>query len=317
MSKKLSLFLCMVILYTGLVSPLFALEKVKLGSSVKLSPAFYLPVLAAEEKGFWKANGLEVEWVPFKGGTAQMRAVAAGAISIALSGSDQPMLASERGLPLIMVSDLCPSYPIYIYVKADSPYRHMRDLKGKRIGLPTKLGIPHTYARIMTSAFGIEKEVRFVATGGVRETIAGLRVNAYEAVSQPLTTMARLKAKGGLRSLASSADHLPKPWTDLVVFARKDFTKSKPAVVRQTLKGLLQSVNFIQKDPRWAVEKMKSFSRFPEKAAKLVQEDFQFTTDGRLDQKAVENLRTTLIKYGVLTEKAPPADKLFTNQYLP
>ncbi len=193
----------------------------------------------------------------------------------------------------------------------------MRDLMGKRIGLPTKLGIPHTYARIITSAFKMEKDVRFVAAGGVRETIAGLRVGAFEAVSQPLTTMARLQVKGILRSLASTVDYLPKPWTDLVVFARKNFTRSKPDLVRKTLRALLQSTNFIQKNSRWTVDKMKSFSRFPEEAAKLVQKDFQFTTTGRLDRKAVENLRKVFIQYGVLTEKAPPVDQLFTNEYLP
>src|SRR3989304_1514214 len=106
MKDKLLLFLFLMVLVVGVVSPIFAQEKEKLGSAIKLSPAFYLPVLAAEEKGFWKDNGLDVEWVPFAGGAAQMRAVAAGAIGIAYSGPDEPLMGAERGLGVIIVADL-------------------------------------------------------------------------------------------------------------------------------------------------------------------------------------------------------------------
>lgn len=43
-----------------------AVEKLDLGTSIKFTPAYYLPILAAEDKGFFKEQGLEVEWVPFQ-----------------------------------------------------------------------------------------------------------------------------------------------------------------------------------------------------------------------------------------------------------
>src|SRR3990172_7385604 len=166
-------FLFLAGLYLGLASPGLALDKVKLGTSVKVFPIFYLPPLTAEERGFWKANGREVEWVPFIGGAPHTQAIAAGAISIGLTSADLPLMAADRGLPVIMVAELVPSLPFLMWVRANSPYRHPKDLRGARIAVTT-LGAaaPHTFARIIMKAHGMEKEVRFVGAGGVPNQMA-------------------------------------------------------------------------------------------------------------------------------------------------
>lgn len=316
MGKKIFLFLSLTVLFIGLVAPTLALEKVKLGTSVKMHPPYYLPALAAEEKGFWRDNGLEMEWVPFAGGTPHMHAVAAGATDINMAASDLPMLSGERGLPVVMVAEFIGSEPFFIWVKADSPYRQVRDLKAARIGVTTMGGLAHIYARIIVAALGVEKDVRFVGAGGIPQQVAGIRVGAFEATSLPLATIVDLKWGGIVREIASTADHLPKPWFERVIVIRKDFGRSKPDLVKRGIKATLQSIDFIRKNPRWAIDKMKSFGGLSEGGAKLVYDNLSFTTTGRLDRKAVENVRRVYLEYGIITEKAPAVDDLFTNEYL-
>src|SRR3990172_4897564 len=79
--RTMSAFLIAVLAFSA--APMAASaagEKIKFATAVKLFPVFYLPVLAAEERGYWKEEDLEVEWVPFAGGHPMNQAIAAGAI---------------------------------------------------------------------------------------------------------------------------------------------------------------------------------------------------------------------------------------------
>ena len=316
MGRKMFLFLSLTVLIIGLVAPTLALEKVKLGSSVKMHPPYYLPVLAAEEKGLWRDNGLEVEWVPFAGGTPFARAIAAGSINIGTSTISTPMTGAERGLPVVMVAELGASEPFLIWVKADSPYRNVRDLKGAKIGVTVLGGTVHIYSRIIVAAHGVEKEVRFVGAGGISQQMAGLKAGGFEATLLPLASIVDLKLAGQVRDISSTVDYLPKPWLERAILIRKDFGKSKPDLVRKVIKATLQSHDFLQKNPRWAIDKIKSFGGLSEEAAKLIYDDLNLSTTGRLERKAVENVRRVFMEYGILTEKAPAVDDLFTNEYV-
>lgn len=303
--------------FFSLVLPILALEKVRLGSSVRMVAHYYLPPLTAEEKGFWQQNGLEVEWIPFAAAPAQMRAIAAGALDMGMSGSDGPLTAAERGLRVIIVSELASPPKVGVWVTADSRYQNVRDLQGAKIGVSALGGYLHALGRIIVAGHGVEKEVRFVGSGGIPQSQAALRVGSLNAIVSNITALANLKVEGKVREIGSLGDFLPQPWVDQVVFAGKDFARSKPDIAKNTLRAMLQSFDFIRKNPRWAVDKMKSFTGLSEEAARLIYDATHFATTGKLDRNAVENVRTVLIKYGVLTEKAPAADDLFTNDYLP
>lgn len=317
MCRKLLFLLMMTFFSFGLVFAALAADKVALSTAVKVYPGYYLPVLAAEEKGFWKDNGLEVEWVPFPGTAAQFVAVAARASNIGLTPSDGAPVAAERGSPVFMVAELIPREPFLVWVKADSPYRHPRDLKGTKFGTPRLGGTSHAFGRIVARAYGIEKDMRFIGAGGLPEMYAALRAGALDVIAQPISLTVGMKMAGIIREIGSMADYLPKPWLEHVIFARKDYARSNPDLVRRTIKATLQATDFMKKDSRWTIDKMKSLSGYSEAAAKAVYDDLEFTTTGRLERKAVENIRTIFIEYGILTkDKAPAVDDLFTNEYV-
>lgn len=316
MARKL-LFCLWAFLIIGQASGIFALEKVKLGSAVRMDRVYYLTALTGQEKGFWKNNGLDVEWVPFAGNTPLNRAVAAKAISIGLTASSGPLPLADSGVPVVMVAGLVTKPAFGLWVRADSLYRHPRDLKGARIGV-TGLGAPtHMAGRLIVKAHGVEKDVRFVGAGGVREYIAALRTDAVQAVVSRFSTQVRLMLEGVTRELASTADYLPKPWLEDVIFVHKDFARSEQEVLRRLLKAVPQITDFIRKNPRWTMDKMKSFEGLPEEAAKVLYDDLELTITGRIEHQAVENVRRVFIEYGIISEKAPPATELYTNEYLP
>src|SRR3972149_2479652 len=84
--------------------PLFSAEVLRFGTPVKGAPRFDMVVLAAEERGFWKENGLEVNWFPFRGSTEMVKAVAGGAIDAGEGDAVSLLLDVARGVPLLLVA---------------------------------------------------------------------------------------------------------------------------------------------------------------------------------------------------------------------
>ena len=84
-SLWVTLFVGTAVLTLSGVYPLLAAEKVKIGTPLKFQAVFAMPMLAAEEKGFWKQQGLEVEWVPFTGEVPMQQAVATGVLQLAVT----------------------------------------------------------------------------------------------------------------------------------------------------------------------------------------------------------------------------------------
>lgn len=310
-----------ILLLIGLIviiassSTSLAAEKLRFGTPTKTSPHHNLIPLAAEEKGFWKQMGLEVQWTRFTGGGPMFRALSGGHVDMGISATTGPIQAISRGVPLIIVGDThFQNYRWFLYVLTKSPIKKGSDLKGGKLAVNRFGGTAHAFARVLVSSLGLEGTTRIIAVGGVAQEIASLKSGAADAIMLPLVTIAPLKFRGEVREVASVSDYLPKPWSDHVIVARNGFAAAEHEAVRKGLQALLMAVDFIHKNKDWTTGKMVSFSRYsPETAGKiagLLRFGEKFTVDG----KAIENVRDFLKQYGII-KTTPSVDQLFTNKF--
>src|SRR5262245_49793990 len=72
-----------------------AQASVKLGTAVLGDYALAGPFIVAAEKGFFQAEGLNVEFVPFRGGPNLVKAVIAGEVLLGASGSTDILVFRE------------------------------------------------------------------------------------------------------------------------------------------------------------------------------------------------------------------------------
>lgn len=294
----------------------WALEKVKVGSAIKFTPAYYLPIFAAEEKGFWQKNGLEAEWVPFRNSVAMASAVVAGSLWAGMDTATGQIQAIARGVPTILVADLQRTEGVALYVLPNSPIKKPSDLKGKKIGI-TRLGsTDHAYARFVARIAGVEGQVRYIGTGGIRQKIGALRAGAIDAFTIFMFPIMRFKVKGEVREILKLDDHRPKEWMAHSIFARRDMVKDHPDNVRKVVNSLLSAARYINQNPAWAQGRMKKQQRYSDEVARLVYKLLRFTSDGKISKKAVENVRDFLLDFEIVPKDKPlPVDKLFTRQF--
>ena len=87
----------------------------------------------AQEKGFFKARGLDVEFVAPSNPNDPPKLVAAGKADLAVSYQHQHQMQVAEGLPLTRIATLVATPLNSLVVLADGPVKSIADLKGKTI----------------------------------------------------------------------------------------------------------------------------------------------------------------------------------------
>lgn len=292
-----------------------AADKLRFAVASKASPHLVLPVLAAEEKGLWKENGLEVEWYGFSGSVPMTQAIVSRSVDMGFEAAAGTIQSASRGIPMVNVADLA-KVDYYVWVRADSPIKAPRDLKGAKIAV--KFGsMPHAYALFLAKSLGLEKDIKLVSVGSSEAEMAAIKAGKIEGRLGSLQVMAPLKLMGEFREAVSISEHFPKEWIENTVAAPRGFLDKQPDVVKRAVKTVRQSVNYISRERRWSMERMKVEFGYSTEAAEAIYNSFRFSPDGQITRKAVENLRNFLIEYGLVPkEKTPPVEELYTMRFL-
>lgn len=316
---KISWGLIGFILLTLSASYASAQEKLKYGSSVKLSPQYYLPVSAADEKGIFKRNGLDVEWFPSQSGSDLQRAFAASAIKIASSSAGADILGIAHGVPIVILASLQPSDDFAVWVASQSRFRKPQDLKGAKLGVSRLGGLEHAYGQLVAKQLGLSKDMPFISTGGIRESLAVLVTGGIDGVVLTPGQMINLKLQGKVRDLLQVENYLPKPWTAYTIVARKDFVEKEPETVRRIVRSILEANRFImsKEGKPWALAKMKELSNYSDDGAKIIYDTVHLSSDGRLQREAIKNLADFMVEYGLMkATEVPPLDAVYTEKFI-
>src|SRR5215470_3177205 len=115
-----------------------ALEKKKVTIAVGgKNLLYYLPLTIAEQRGYFKDEGLEVEIVDFAGGARALQAVVGGSADV-VSGAFEHninMQAKGQSMRAFVLQGRAPQIVLAASRKTLPNYKSVADLKGKKIGI--------------------------------------------------------------------------------------------------------------------------------------------------------------------------------------
>jgi putative hydroxymethylpyrimidine transport system substrate-binding protein len=92
------------------------------------------PLIVAQELGYFREAGLDVEIIAPSDPADPPRLVAAGRADIAITYHPQIIVAAADGLPLVRIATLVDTPLNIVMVLADGPVRRLEDLRGRRVG---------------------------------------------------------------------------------------------------------------------------------------------------------------------------------------
>ena len=94
----------------------------------------HAPLLVAQERGYFRDRGLEVEFIAPSNPNDPPKLVAAGKADLAVSYQHQHQMQVDQGLPLVRVATLVATPLNSLVVLADGDIKNIGDLQGKTIG---------------------------------------------------------------------------------------------------------------------------------------------------------------------------------------
>jgi putative hydroxymethylpyrimidine transport system substrate-binding protein len=112
------------------------------------------PILVADQLGYFKAAGLEVDIVAPSDPNDPPKLVAAGQADIGVSYQPQLHIQVDQGLPLVRIGTLVATPLNSLLVLADGPIHKIEDLKGRKVGFSVG-GFEDTLLQAMLAKHGL------------------------------------------------------------------------------------------------------------------------------------------------------------------
>ena len=284
-----------------------AAEKVTVGLT-SLSPSA-MPIYVAKEKGFFEAEGLDVQIPVFRSGTENTQAVVAGEVQIAFGSITEVFnlkKAKLDGRYFWGISNFMP-FRLYAHPSIKSP----QELKGKKLAI-SNFGAQSDYLTQFTLRhFGVEpiKEAPILPIGSTPARYAALKSGRVDATIMwfPQTLIAD---KDGFKMLVDLNDIIAD-WGYLGYYARADYLKNSRETVIRYLRAHTRGVREVKASPQAGIEMLKKYLKYDQETAEAGYKEFvkSFAEDGRLPVKGFEFLLAEEEKAGKLKgEKVSVAD---------
>jgi NitT/TauT family transport system substrate-binding protein len=292
-----------------------AAEKLRVGKAVPEAFSF-VPLDVGMRKGFFAKHGLEIEAIAFAGDARMQQAMASDSLDIAL-GSGPAMAFIVKGSPIKGVAAMAgPPLLLAIVVRPDGP-KTAAELKGKKISVSTAGSL--TYWLVSETArrqgWG-PKGIEIVPMGAMPGQIAALKRGDIDGTIMDIGNAFDLEKKGEARILVRFTDI--KDFHIHVIFATDKAIASKPAIVRNFLKGWFETIAFMRSRKADTVKVAKDVMDKDEDISGRVYDELMpmFSDTGRFDQAALATLSKSYVELKLLPSE-PDMSKLYTEAFLP
>jgi len=206
-------------------------------------------LFAAEEKGYFKEQGLDVDIQMPADTNDPLRLVAADKIDMAISYQPEVLVARGENIPVQSIAALVRHPLNQLMVAADSPIQSPKDLAGKSIGYPT---IPLDEAIIQTMVKadgGDEKKVKMVDVGW--DLIPAMATKKTDALIGGYINHEKLlleKEGHPIRTL-NPADYGVPDYYELVLVASEKGLKEKNDVYKKFIAAITKGQKFVADHP--------------------------------------------------------------------
>ncbi|PCM43252.1 ABC transporter substrate-binding protein [Marinobacter sp. ANT_B65] len=274
---------------------------------------------AAKEKGFYEEAGLNVEIRPGGVDFPAVQMVASGSEDFGITGADQILLASGKGVPITAVGAVYRKTPFALFAMADSGIETLADLEGQLVGVKLGGNEELTY-RAMVQAAGLDKSaIREMPIKYDLSPFLNGQVQAWPGYV--INEVISVQEKGHDVNVISPADYGINFYAD-TLFARNDLIESDPAMVeafvRASFRGWAYALENPEEVARFGLKYSDKLS-FEHELAMMNASIPLLAPEqpplGSMTRMAWQNLQEQLLSLEFLDEKQE-IENVYTNEFL-
>jgi NitT/TauT family transport system substrate-binding protein len=232
------------------------LEKSRIALAVGGKAAFYyLPLTIAEQLGYFKAEGLDVEISDFAGGSRALQAVVGGSADICSGAFEHTinLQAKNQIYQAFVLQGRAPQIAFGISTKAMPNYKSIADLKGKKIGVSAPGSSTNMMANLVLSRGGVQaSDVSFVGVGTSAGALTALRSGQIDAMSNTDPVMTMLEQKGDVkiisdtRTLKGTVEVFGGLMPAACLYASQDFIQKNPNTCQALANAIVHGLKWLQ-----------------------------------------------------------------------
>lgn len=278
-----------------------ALEKQKVSIAVGgKNLLYYLPLTVAEQMGYFKDEGLQVEISDFAGGAKALQALVGGSADVVSGAYEHTINMQAKGQPItaFVLQARAPQIVFAVSTRTMPNYKSIADLKGKKIGVTAPGSSTNMMASFVLAKGGLKPtDVSFIGVGTSAGALSALRSGQIDAISNldPVITMLQQKKEikiiADARTLKDTVNVFGGPMPAATLYTTDAFLKKYPNTSQALANAMVRALKWIQKAG-------------PGDIVKVVPESYQLG-DRALYLDAFKNVREAISPDGMIPEAGP------------
>ena len=206
-------------------------------------------LFVAEEKGYFKEQGLDVDIQMPADTNDPLKLVAANQIDMAMSYQPQVLVARSEDIPVQSFGAIVRHPLNQLMVQADGPIKSPKDLAGKTIGYPS-IPLDEAIVGTMVKADGGDvKKVKMVDVGW--DLIPAMATKKTDALIGGYINHEKLllEKEGHPMRTLNPADYGVPDYYELVMVASEKGLKDKPEVFKKFMAAITKGQKYVQDHP--------------------------------------------------------------------
>jgi NitT/TauT family transport system substrate-binding protein len=274
-------------------SPEKPVVKLGIGGKIQLP---YLAVNIAQERGYFKEQGLTVEFNEFKGGSDSLKALVGGSVNFIAGAYEHTIYLQARGEQITSVALQNNSFGVVVGLTKElaAKYKSPKDLVGLKMGVTAPGSSSALALSLLLSKVGLkDDQLSIIGVGAGSQAVATMKAGRLDGQANFDPVITRMVLDGDMVPVVDTRtkaglDYLyGGPFAGSAISTTPDFIKNNPKTVQAFVNGMVKALHWLQ-------------TASVEQIADSLPPEF-YAGDKEFYKKAVAANREMLSKDGIVT----------------
>jgi NitT/TauT family transport system substrate-binding protein len=229
------------------------LTPVKLATGVTPPSIHNIALHVAQERGFFRANGIDVtEFIQLRGGPLATQAIAAKQVDVTTADAEGLLAAVRSGHALRAVA--APGARLSYMVAVRKEIQTVADLRGQPFAVSRPGAISQYLMYPLLDREGVPRDsLQWLGVGGALERMLALKAGRVKGALLMIDYAMEAINDPNVRIIKSVADVLPDYPVELLVL-RKEMLDTNPAAARAIARAVIQACRLIVRSKGEAID---------------------------------------------------------------
>jgi len=217
---------------------------------------YYLPLTIAEQLGYFRDEGLQVEIPDFAGGAKALQALVGGSADVVSGAYEHTINMQAKNQPImsIVLQGRAPQIVLAVSTKTMPGYKSIADLKGKKIGVTAPGSSTAMMASYVLAKAGLKaSDVSFIGVGASSGAISAVKSGQVDAIANldPVITMLQrdnlIKVVADTRTLKDTQAVYGGPMPAACLYTPVKFVQDNPGTTQALANAMVRALRWLQK----------------------------------------------------------------------